>query len=112
MAKSLKQGDIVVISFPFSNLKSFKRRPALVLATAEFDDIILCQITSKTYTSKQAIEITVNDFRLGGLNQKSYVRPDKLFTVSSEIILKEIGTLNDQKMKEILVSLRRLFKIK
>ena len=45
-------GDIVVVSFPFSDLSGQKLRPALVLAHGEFDNLILCQITSRPYTNK------------------------------------------------------------
>jgi len=41
------RGDIVVIPFPFSDLSGSKKRPALVLADLQGDDIILCQITSQ-----------------------------------------------------------------
>jgi mRNA interferase MazF len=41
------KGDIVVIPFPFSDLSGSKKRPALVLADLQGDDIILCQITSQ-----------------------------------------------------------------
>ena len=47
MAKFIK-GDVVVIPFPFSDLTQTKRRPALVISVLEGDDIILCQITSRT----------------------------------------------------------------
>ena len=43
------KGDIVVLPFPFSDLSASKRRPALVLADLQGDDIILCQITSKKH---------------------------------------------------------------
>jgi mRNA interferase MazF len=46
MEKFVK-GDIVVIPFPFSDLSGSKKRPALVLANLQGDDIILCQITSR-----------------------------------------------------------------
>jgi mRNA interferase MazF len=45
VAKFIK-GDVVVIPFPFSDLTQSKRRPALVIAELEGDDLILCQITS------------------------------------------------------------------
>jgi len=35
------KGDVVVIPFPFSDLSQSKRRPALVLAALEGDDVIL-----------------------------------------------------------------------
>ncbi|WP_242716914.1 hypothetical protein [Microcoleus vaginatus] len=40
------KGDVVVVPFPFSDLTQAKRRPALILATLEGKDLILCQITS------------------------------------------------------------------
>jgi len=44
MGKFVK-GDAVVLPFPFSDLGSSKRRPALVVAIASAGDVILAQIT-------------------------------------------------------------------
>ena len=41
------KGDVVVVPFPFSDLTQAKRRPALVLAQLNKNDLILCQITSQ-----------------------------------------------------------------
>ena len=38
------KGDVAVIPFPFSDLSDSKKRPALILAELDGDDIILCQI--------------------------------------------------------------------
>ena len=46
------KGDVVVVPFPFSDLTWVKRRPALVLAELEGDDLILCQITSQSRSSR------------------------------------------------------------
>ena len=37
------KGDIVVLSYPFSDFSCAKRRPALVISNLDGDDIILCQ---------------------------------------------------------------------
>lgn len=81
-------GEVVLVLFPFSNLRGQKIKQALVLAKAELGDLILCQITSKPYSSKRAIRIKSEDFKKGSLPVVSYVRPNKLFTANSSIIKK------------------------
>ena len=102
-------GDIVVVAFPFSDLKKQKMRPALVVAKAEFSNLILCQITSKPYSSKIAIPIENNNFASGSLPVASYVRPDKIFTADPSIIKGKSGSLNELTTKRILVEIRQLF---
>lgn len=102
-------GSIVLVTFPFSNLKGQKVRPALVLANVEFGNLILCQITSKPYTSKIAICIKANDFTEGSLPIVSYVRPDKLFTADVTVIKHTVGRLTPTIKNKILRSVCRLF---
>lgn len=102
-------GSVVLVSFPFSNLKGKKIRPALVLATVEFDNLILCQITSKPYSSKTAIRIEISDFAKGQLPVVSFVRPDKLFTADSTIIKDTAGQLTTKMKNKILQRVRKLF---
>jgi len=102
-------GEVILVSFPFSNLQGQKIRPALILAKAEFDNLILCQITSKPYTSKLAIRIKADNFKKGKLPVVSYVRPDKLFTADFSIIKGAAGQLTPVMIKTILKSVRRLF---
>jgi len=102
-------GEVILVSFPFSNLQGQKIRPALILAKVEFGDLILCQITSKSYSSKLAIRISPNDFTKESLPIVSYVRPDKLFTADSSIIKKTAGQLRPIVTNSILKSVRKLF---
>jgi len=87
------KGDIVVIPFPFSDLTQTKRRPALIIASLEGDDVILCQITSQSIKDKYAIQVNDNDFETGALKQPSNIRPNRLFTIDSHIISYRIGSL-------------------
>ncbi|RPH47913.1 MAG: type II toxin-antitoxin system PemK/MazF family toxin [Desulfobacteraceae bacterium] len=79
MAKFVK-GDIVVIPFPFSDLSQSKRSPALVLTVLQGNNLILCQITSKSIKDNYSIYVDQNDFAFGSLNQESNIRPNRLFT--------------------------------
>lgn len=105
---SLRVGSVVLVTFPFSNLKGQKIRPALVLANVEFGNLILCQITSKPYTSRIAICIKSDDFIEGGLPIVSYVRPDKLFTADVTIIKNTVGQLTPAIRNKILQNVRGL----
>ena len=104
MAKFVK-GDIVVVPFPFSDLTKAKRRPALILAELEGDDLILCQITSQTIRDKYAVPITDDDFETGGLKQPSNIRPNRIFTADIHIVLYRVGNLKKQKLSDVIESI-------
>lgn len=102
-------GSVVLVTFPFSNLKGQKIRPALVLAQVEFENLILCQITSKPYSSKTAIRLEASDFTKGNLPVVSFIRPDKLFTADAAIIKRTAGQLKSKFKNKILQNVRKLF---
>jgi len=84
------KGDIVVVPFPFSDLSSSKKRPALVLANLTGDVIILCQITSQFVRDIYAITLHESDFISGSLNKESNIRPNRIFTADKNIINRKI----------------------
>ena len=96
---------IVVINFPFSNLAGSKRRPALVVADLDGDDIILCQITTCLNSDRYAIQINEDDFDEGKLSAKSLVRPNKLFAADKNLILYTACKVKEEKMKSIIMDL-------
>jgi len=100
--EKLVKGNIVVVPFPFSDLTQTKRRPALVVSVLEGDDLILSQITSQFVKDSYAISIEGKDFEEGGLKQKSNVRPNRLFTADSHIVLYRIGSLKKEKLNSII----------
>ena len=91
------KGHIVILPFPFSDLSASKKRPALVVASLAGDDVILCQITSQPIRDRYALAIDKIDFSMGGLNRPSNVRPNRLFTADSSLILYRAGTLSPEK---------------
>jgi mRNA interferase MazF len=93
------RGDVVVVPFPFSDLTQSKRRLALVIAVLEGDDIILCQITSKTIKDNYAISLDDENFETGSLKQSSNIRPNRIFTAASHI---QVGTLKTEKCAEVI----------
>ena len=101
MAKFVK-GDIVVLPFPFTDLSSSKKRPALILADIKGDDYIMLQITSKNVKDIYAVPLLQSDFSSGSLQQDSNIRPNKIFTLDKNLILYKVGHLTDAKLEECI----------
>lgn len=97
------KGEIVLVEFPNSDLTKPKVRPALVLATLAGKDIIICLITSKNASLDLCIAIGAGDLSSGELRMEpSYVRPVRLFTAHSSIIIKKLAKLSEEKTEEII----------
>ena len=96
------KGEVVVVPFPFSDLTQAKRRPALVIAELEGDDVILCQITSQWIKDEYSIPLREDDFVSGSLKQISNIRPNRIFTADQRIILYRAGSIKLEKLTEVI----------
>ena len=76
----MKKGDIVLIPFPFTNLKGVKRRPAVILYKGELD-VIVSFITSRVKWEENNDVLIVPD-KLNGLKKPSLIRIDKIATLA------------------------------
>ena len=99
------KGDVVVVPFPFSDLSNAKRRPSLVLSSMAASDLILCQITSKAPSDDFAVQISIEDARECGLERVSFIRPNKVFTASANLILYKLGRVAPSLLDAALVKL-------
>ena len=91
-----KQGDIVIVKFPFTDGSEFKKRPALVISNNKIEtseDCLLVQITSKLNNDGLSITIHKGDC-LKHLPLKSYIRLHKIFTIYKSLILSKISEVN------------------
>ena len=95
-------GEVVVLEFPFSNLIQVKRRPSLVIKVPKGDDVIVCQITGRSYEKSVEIPINKEDFHKGNLKVESYIRLDKIFSVEKSLIKYKVGSLKQENFNKIL----------
>src|SRR3989338_10236073 len=109
MAEFIK-GDIVVVTFTFSNLSDIKKRPAFVVSQLSGDDIILCQITSQSIKDKYSISIKKTDFAVGNLSVSSNIRPNRIFTADKNIVLYKVGSIKENKIKEVIQKIVEIIK--
>ena len=107
-----KRGDIVLVSFPFTDLSSSKRRPALVVSPDSFNqamqDVVLSAITSQGALDG-ALASEPGDCIDGILPKKSVVKPAKLFTMHTTLVLKKICALGPEKLSVVLTEIRQFF---
>lgn len=95
--------------FPFTDLSQSKPRPTLVIAELQGHDLILCQITSKDYGSdRYAISLIASDFVRGGLQVDSFIRPNRVFTASTNVIKYSAGLLKPDKFNEVIARLKEI----
>lgn len=104
-----KQRDIVLVSFPFSDLSTSKRRPAIIISNRTYnmrnDDVICCAITSNPRNYAGCVPITNADLDEGYLNYESQIKPTKIFTLNKNLIIKSLARLNIEKSREIIRNL-------
>ena len=85
-----KQRDILLIPIPFTDLTSSKRRPVLVLSNDDYNsktgDIIVAAITSNLTSKNYSILITNSDLLEGNLKMDLYIRVDKIYTLTLNIV--------------------------
>ena len=86
-----KQGDLVLIPVPFTDLTAIKKRPVIVISNDLYNrttnDLIVVAVTSNV--SQQGISLTTNNLTNGQMPKPSIVRSDKIYTLSQEIIVKQ-----------------------
>lgn len=108
--KIYKTYEVVVVPFPFSDKKSTKRRPALVVSSEEYQaklrHVVLAMITS-SLNSEWFLDVEIEDLRKAGLKTPSKVRM-KIFTLDDKLILKSIGRLEGKDLSAVRKSLAQV----
>jgi len=90
------QGDIVLVSFPFTNQADSKPRPAIVVSNSKVNkskDIILAQITTNLRADSFSYAVVDKMLTHSLRDNICEVRCHKLFIAEKSIILKKISAL-------------------
>jgi len=107
-----KQGDIVILELPFTDLLGSKLRPVLVLnAVDSGGDIIVAKITSSP--GRHRIPITQSDLIIGRLKKEpSYIDCSSIFTVEKKLVVKVIGRLTTEALAKVKRGLKNIFSLR
>jgi mRNA interferase MazF len=95
-------GDIVIVSFPYTNLVSFKARPAVVVNTLEdnYNDVIVCLITSVVPAFLSKFSLLLHCSETNNLKTTSVIKVARIVTVEQEKIKAVIGKLTSIEMEQ------------
>jgi len=97
--------DVVLVSFPFTDQRATKKRPAVVISSDTYHrqrpDIILMAITSQVRPTTTVGEAVIQHWKRAGLIKPSVLKP-LIATVEHRLILRKMGNLYD----DDLVALR------
>ncbi len=85
-------GDIVLVSFPFSDLTSFKRRPCLILKEHEQDVLVI--FISSQLNKESGHDFILRRDNINNLAVDSVVKIWKINILHKSLILKKIGFLS------------------
>jgi mRNA interferase MazF len=102
----LNFGDIVLLKFPYTNGKTYKKRPALIINDFRDGDIIVCRITSQIY--KTEYDIFIDDWERSGLKLPSVIRVHKIATLEKklvEIVMGQVDNFTKENVKTIFSNL-------
>jgi mRNA interferase MazF len=90
------RGDLVAIPFPYSDLAARKRRPVLVITDPDrHGDFIGLAVTSVP-TKDLALAIGERSMVAGNLPKASWVRCDKMFTLSRSVVAGWYGSVSNE----------------
>lgn len=107
------RGSIVVVPFPYTDLKSGKLRPALVLSDRMHNDLtgdlVLCGLTSNLRNSAWSVLLEQRDLERGKLVATSRVKVDKLVTIHHSLVRKEVGLVGESAMAQVWKEFHSLF---
>jgi mRNA interferase MazF len=87
------KGDVVLLPYPFTDLKTAKVRPAVVAASADgkYSDLFVVPLTSRT-VNLNAGEFVLKDWSNAGLNVASAVKRGCVL-IDTALIRLKVGTL-------------------
>ena len=100
-------GDIILLSFPFADVTTAKRRPALVLLDTEDEDIIVARITSQIVRTPFDVELV--EWQQADLLLPSVVRVHKVATIENCLIERKLGTLTESDWAKVRAVIQHLW---
>lgn len=105
-----KQGDIVLVPFPFTDQSAVKQRPAVVMSSEAYNlihpDLILAPVTSQIHGMPD--EVSLSDWQSAGLLKTSAVKP-VLSSFDTVLVKRHLGTLSSSDLQSVRTLFKQIF---
>ena len=95
----MAKGDIILITFPFTDLSGRKLRPAVILVATN-EDVTVTFITTQLKWQEPTDVFLVRS-QLNGLEQSSLIRTSKIATLDKGLIKGRIGQLLKEEIEDL-----------
>lgn len=104
---NISKWDIVVLPFPYVDINTQKRRPALVISSDEFNETtgLLWLLMITTSTNSWVHDVNIKNLKQTNLPAPSKIRCAKLATIEKDRVVRVLGSLSEKdanRVKEII----------
>ncbi|MBX9782353.1 MAG: type II toxin-antitoxin system PemK/MazF family toxin [Chitinophagaceae bacterium] len=106
----MPKGDIVLITFPFTDLTGSKLRPAVILADTTLDSTV-CFITTQLQW-QEATDVQLIPTLSNGLKKQSLIRTSKIATLDKTLAKGLLGRLTSDELSDLNDKLKTFLRLK
>ncbi len=107
----MKQKEIILVPFPFSDQSSRKVRPALIVSNDAFnrssEDVIVCAITRSA--SHGTLPLYGEHLEEQKIVDRCFIKPESLAKIHKRLILKKLDCLKEKPFLDVKKRLYSLF---
>ena len=108
-----EQRDLVLLSFPFSDFKSSKVRPGVIISNNFYNkksaDILVVPVTTNLNLKEYTILLTNANLESGNLIKDSKIKVDRVLSINKSLIRMKIGKVKKEILEKIKEELLKLF---
>jgi mRNA interferase MazF len=106
----MKTGDIILVPFPYAEMRDIKVRPAVVIAeTADkYNDLIIAAISSVIPQTINKNEIILQPNSMNNLRAISVIKVDRIFTLKKDLKIADLGKLNREELHLFIKTFQNL----
>ena len=105
----MPKGDIVLITFPFTDLSGSKLRPAVILTDTNLD-LTVCFITTQIQW-QESTDVLLLPNLTNRLKKQSLIRTSKIATLDRILVKGLLGKLTPNELAELNNKLKLLFQL-